>query len=327
MRKATIIQSAKLYLQKEGERKIRHIVNWPTFLKICEDLKLSTDWKDRVFLDDEHFPPIGKPITEWPEKEPSPSPSPYVSIRKMAILGTCLPNTPIEHMKNLGFTHFYGNRTWWPNYDEVEQHGLKVFYNIRIDGEMTEAYVKKEVQQYKNRKFVGGWWSDQLGHEPDYVGQPLEKRIWFYNTVRKYDPDKQNHPVMEMMNNTSFYDFSDRKYPGWENAFSDKTHDLLLFDCYPGMDEDAIKNMENTWNKFIKVFPHKHQVIPQMQAYAYKKGGIWRQYIYWKAKMSSDEFDNPYCGKIGVCWYNDQAVRQDGEMQQEIKEVNMDAMK
>lgn len=257
----------------------------------------------------------------YPEKPP-------ITIRKMAILGTCLPNTPIEHMKNLGFTHFYGNRTWWPDHNEVKRHGLKVFYNIRTDDEMTEAYVKKEVQQYKDRKFIGGWWSDQLGHEPDIVNQPLEKRKWFYQTVRKYDPDKQHHPVMEMFDMTE--KFND--YPGWKDAFSDETHDLLLFDCYPSlqMPNDAmIKEMESVaWIPLVSKYPHIHQVIPQMLACgSYRKGSIWCQYNYWKEKMASAEFDNPYRGQIGVCFYKDECVRQNSEMQQEIKEVIADAMK
>ncbi|GAH69639.1 unnamed protein product, partial [marine sediment metagenome] len=67
--------------------------------------------------------------------------------------------------------------------------------------------------------------------------------------------------------------------------------------------------------------------IPQMMAYSYQKGGIWRQYNFWKEKMASTEFDNPYRGQIGVCWYLDGAVREDPEMQQEIAEVNAEIAK
>lgn len=312
--KGRILQSAKLYLQKQGEKKMRHVTNWPTFLKVCEDLELGTDW---TFLNDEDFPLKGKPITEWPEKEPE------VEIRKMAILGTCLPGCE-GMMKDLGFTHAYGNRTGWPNYDEVERLGMKVFVNIRDD--ISIDGIRQMVLEYKDRPVCGGYWCDRLGHEPDITNPSMDLRKQFYNIVRACDPDAQNHPVMEMMNNTSSKDFPDGQYPGWEKAFSNETHDLLLFDCYPGMDEGAIQNMENTWNKFIKVFPKKHQVIPQMQAFGYKKGGIWRQYNFWKEKMASAEFDNPYRGQIGVCWYDDASVRKDSDSQQEIKEVIADAM-
>jgi len=223
-------------------------------------------------------------------------------------------------MKDLDFTHAYGNRYYWPDYDEVERLGMKVFVNIHDD--TTENGIRKMVNQWKDRPGCGGYWCDHFGHEPDITNPPIDERIRFYNTVRKYDPDKQNHPVMEMMNNTSFYDFPDGKYPGWEKAFSDETHDLLLFDCYPGMDEGAIQEMQRTWDKFIKIYPHVHQVIPQMRAFGYQKGGIWRQYNFWKEKMASVEFDNPYRGDIGVCWYKDESIRANEQMQNEIREVN-----
>jgi len=92
------------------------------------------------------------------------------------------------------------------------------------------------------------------------------------------------------------------------------------------MDEGAMQGMEDCWNRFIKVFPKEKQVIPQMQAYNYQNGGIWRQYDFWNDKMSSVGFDNPYRGQIGVCWYLDEAIRKDGDMQEEIKEVIAEAM-
>lgn len=254
----------------------------------------------------------------YPEKS-------QVTIRKVAILGTCLPGCE-EMMKELGGVHYkkmsaYGNRTGWPNYSELERLGMKVIINIRDD--ISEAGIIQMVQEYKDRPVCGGYWCDKLGHEPDITNPPMYDRKRFYNIVREYDPDIQNHPVMEMMDNTT----KSGGYPGWKDVFSDETHDLLLFNCYPGMDKGAMVGMETMWDRFIKVFPHKHQVIPQMQAFNFQKGGIWRQYNFWKEKMSSSEFDNPYRGQISVCWYDDASIRKDEAMQIEIAEVISDAMK
>ncbi len=256
---------------------------------------------------------------------------PPVEIRKMAILGTCLPGCE-EMWKELGGTHFYGNRFGWPDYDEAERLGMKVFVNIRGQyGYPTEAEITRHVEEWKDRAGCGGYWCDQLGHEPDITNPPIDERIRFYRTVRKYDPDKQNHPVMEMFDQTEADDFPDNQYPGWKNAFSDKTHDLLLFDCYPALDksdEEIQQSMERTWDKFISTYPHTHQVVPQMAAFGkYRRGSIWVQYTYWKKKMSSPEFNNPYRGAIAVCFYKDETIRKDPEMRDEIKEVIADVMK
>ncbi|GAH87123.1 unnamed protein product, partial [marine sediment metagenome] len=52
--------------------------------------------------------------------------------RLISILGTCLPGCE-EMWKELKGTHFYGNRYGWPDYDEAERLGMKVFVNIRAD--------------------------------------------------------------------------------------------------------------------------------------------------------------------------------------------------
>ena len=311
-------------VNEQGQK--QWIENWKTYLYL--GYKKVKDDVDVINLEDLKAYPVGKTkvvktvtrIEEGEEPRELFYPDePSVTIRKISILGTCLPGCE-SMMKDLGFTHAYGNRYGWPDYDEVERLGMKVFVNIHDD--ITENGIREIVNQWKDRPGCGGYWCDHFGHEPDITNPPMEERKRFYDTVRKYDPDMQNHPVMEMMNNTSFYDFPDGQYPGWEKAFSNETHDLLLFDCYPGMDENAIKGMENTWKKFIKIFPKKHQVIPQMQAFNFEKGGIWRQYNFWKEKMVSAEFNNPYKGQIAVCYYDDASIRKNEELQQEIKQVN-----
>ncbi|KKL52649.1 hypothetical protein LCGC14_2283390, partial [marine sediment metagenome] len=108
------------------------------------------------------------------------------------------------------------------------------------------------------------------------------------------------------------------------------THDLLLFDCYPRIewsDAKVLDSLQRTWDKFINVYPHKNQVIPQIYACEYRKGFIWLQYGFWNAKMESGEFNNPYRGKIGLCYYKDEFIRKNEEMQQEIKQVNIEIVK
>ncbi len=328
-------------------------------------------------------------IGEWSEDKwikiktslpPPPPPEP----RLISILGTCLPSC--ESMwKDLGGTHFYGNRYYWPDYDEIERLGMKVFVNIRADDwrfsleeqeelSILREYVKSDViraritnnasllttslfqtnlkryrelslksipnedeieravKAWKDRPVTGGYWADTLGHEPDICGQPMEERVQFYDTVRRYDPDKQARPVLEMMDMTEWNDFPNNQYPGWKNTFSDLTHDLLLVDCYPDMslsNEEMIAQMEHAWNRFIKVYPHENQVIIQMIANnnEYDPGEIWLQYNFWKQKLASPEFNNPYRGKMGVCFYSDLMIRQNEEMQQEIKEVNANILR
>lgn len=339
MRPAKSIEHKEIFEIEEGKK--RWIENWETFLYLGYK-SVETD-VDIIPFEKLKAYPVGetKAVKEGileghPPDELFYPDEPTVEIRKISILGTCLPGCE-GMMKDLGFTHAYGNRYGWPDYDEVERLGMKVFVNVRGDtGELTEEKIKNVIVGYENQngKWVPGWkdrpgcggyWCDQLGHEPDITNPPMERREWFYETVRKYDPDKQNHAVMEMMDMTEADDFPDDRYLGWKNAFSDKTHDLLLFDAYPDMHQTDAKirqDLTNVWNRFIKVYPHVHQVIPQMIACKYRKGAIWTQYNFWNEIMSSSEFDNPYRGEIGVCWYKDECVRKDEAMQEEIRAIN-----
>lgn len=275
-----------------------------------------------------------KAVSEWSEekwikiKTDLPPPVPRLD----PILGTCLPGCE-QMMKDMLLTSSYGNREGWPNYDELERLGLKVLVNIRTDGELTEEFVRDKVLEYKDRAVCGGWWCDQLGHEPDICNQSLEKRIEFYNWVRKYDPGFeaiQKRPVMEMFNCTSYYDFPERPYLGWEKNFDERTHDLLMMDLYAfaDNDEDMAKEIERLFRKFIVPYNHTKQLVPQINAFDYRPGSIWCAYNTWKRLLASEEYDNPYRGlPFTLAYYCDLAIREKPEMQAEIREVNIEIAK
>jgi len=254
--------------------------------------------------------------------------------RKMSILGTCLPGCE-EMWKDLGGTHFYGNRLGWPDYGECERLGLKVFVNIHPDdhGFPSEDFIKETVNEYKDRPVCGGYWSDSAGgHEPDITNRPpseiqryLDQRERFYDTVRKYDPDIEEHPIMEMFNCTEYDDFPDHPYPGWKLAYSRKTHNLLIVDIYSFSENDDIMKEEITslFRKLIKLYAHTHQVVPQINAVQHRNGSIWCAYNTWVELLNSEEFDNPYRSpKVSLAYYKDEMVRKNEDMQREIKEVN-----
>lgn len=274
-----------------------------------------------------------------------------VQVRKMSILGTCLPGC--EHMmKDLGFTHAYGNAFDWPDYSTLRELGLKAFICISAEEPEDEAYVRMIVEQYKDDPVTGGYWNEAMGHEPDIVGVSIEKRKWFYDLVRSIDPDKFNHPVMEMFNMTRVWDAPDPakdqkirewegkypeliefrmesvawRYPGWENAFSNETHDLLLFDCYPQVHRfDADIELGFA---FIDEFADTHQAIPQMKAFfdegEYMPDFLIKQYNAWKEKYQ--EFDNPYKEYVAVGFYKDETIRQSGDFQEQIRRINEEVM-
>lgn len=209
--KGKIIQSAKLYLQKEGEKEMRHVTNWPTFLKVCEDLELGTGWKDRTFLDDENFPPIGKPITEWPEGE-----EPHPKQRNISILWNGCEKWADEY----GGTHVIAFSTK-PKPDWYEGHKVKLISYLKyLSLDEIRAYVRK----WKDHPNNGGYWTIE-GHEPDITGGNMndpktvkahkEKRRTQYEAIRKIDPDAWNHPVIIFYDCTGAFN----GYPGWQNAF------------------------------------------------------------------------------------------------------------
>lgn len=342
------VQRGEIYLVDKG--KARHITGdtkpkaMELFRKIADDLRLPTNWEYRHFVDEHEMPPIGQPITKWPENDEPELKEP----RRMAVLGTCLPGCE-SMMKDLGFTHAYGNRMGWPDYNECERLGMKVFVNVRDDNNMpSDEFIRKTVAGYtddkgkfipgwKDRPVCGGYWSDSVGgHEPDITNQPpsdiqryLDQRKRFYDIVRSLDPDVTNHPVMEMFDCTEYDDFAGHPYPGWKLAYSDKTHDLLVVDiyCYAETDEPMKKEITTLFRKLVKPYAHTHQVVPQINAIKYRPGSIWCAYDTWKSLLSSDEFDNPYrSAKVSLAYYKDETVRKDGAMQVEIRAVNKEIM-
>lgn len=244
-----------------------------------------------------------------------------VTPRRMSILGTCLPGS--EYLwKHLGGTHFYGNAFDWPDYSLVRDIGLKVFVCISAEGPEDEAYVRMIVEQYKDDPVTGGYWNESMGHEPDIVGVSIEKRKWFYDLVRSIDPDRQNHPIMEMFNMTHKFG----PYPGWEDSFDDRTHDLLLYDCYPQVHRfDA--DIELGFG-FIDEFAKTHQAIPQFKAFfdegEYMPDFLIRQYSAWVEKYKV--FDNPYAPYVAVCFYKDETIRMSGDFQRQIRIINNEVM-
>ena len=256
-------------------------------------------------------------IGEAPDKIFYPD-EPEVEIRKISILGTCLPGCETM-MKDLNFTHAYGNRYYWPDHDEVERLGMKSFINIHDD--ITENGIREIVNEWKDRPGCGGYWSDTAGgHEPDITSPLMDERIRFYNTVRKYDLDIVNHPVMEMFDLTEADDFPDGQYQGWRDAYNEGTLDLLLFDCYVSdpSDEKIRKDIMKFHNKFTGKYCKNIQVIPQLNAFKYRPGSIRIAYETWKEILGKE---------MGIAYYKDETVRRNEEMQREIQEVNEEVIR
>lgn len=256
----------------------------------------------------------------FPEKPPVP-------FEKMAILGTSL--TGSEYMwQELGGTHFIANDFTFSNHELIESLGMKVIINLKPPGAgvPTEEFVIKRVEKFMGKDVCGGWWiSDEgiRGEEPD--GQPwtpeyndamLIKRIWIKELVELIDP---NHCFFEQFDLTETGIVKGHWRPGWGRAYNEKTLDKVLFDCY-SFDQDDEK-MRDEIRKFYDMFPGNYckrvEVIPQLNAFQYRKGCMWTAYNAWK-----DCIGKP----IALAFYKDETVRRDAEMQKEIKEVIADVM-
>lgn len=329
MSKGKIIQSAKLYLKREGEKEMRHVTNWPTFVKVCEDLGLSTAWKDRTFLDDKNFPPKGKPITEWPEQEPE------VTIRKMAIFGSVLSGC--EHLgHDLLMTHIIGNGYYFGDYDLVEELGYKSIINLkpRPVGVPTEDFIKERMDAWIDRKGCGGWWIDNgiRGEEPD--AQPttsdearkmLDDRIWFYEVVRKHDPDSLNRPVVEQFNMTEQDVIGGAYRSGWLGQYSEDpmTCDVNLWTCY--VHEDTAEKMYEEQLRWYETFPGKYmkrvQLIPQISLERYwetdNDNSVAASYRNWKRIM-----EDRGLALGGLAYYSYLIIKDKSETHDAIREVN-----
>jgi len=318
MSKAKIIQSAKLYLQKEGEKEMRHLPSWPIFLKVCEDLELSTAWKDRTFLDDEDFPSIGKPITEWPEgEEPSPNQ------RKMSILWMGCQRWANE----FGGTHIVGFhepcKPWWYEGSKVK---LITYFKYRSNDEIREV-----VKQFKNHPNNGGFWTIE-GHEADITGghpsveEHKQIRIEQYQTIRKEDSNAWDHPVVTFFDMTSSKDFDPGAYPGWEGAFTGDDHDVWIIDCYPNKKDGTLdyRGMEKAANVLCKIGFERSggQFIPNLGACymgGNKPASLVKQWEFWNERFGPLK---------GVCFWNSGVgskaigIYEDDYLAEEAKEIN-----
>jgi len=258
-------------------------------------------------------------------------PETSVTIEKMAIVGTCLPNTPIEEMKRIGFSHFIGNREDWPNHKDVGAAGLKMFINIHPydDSVPSNEWIKKKVIEYKDKKSCAGFWSDSAGgEEPDGRHRSPEKakiclanRIRFKKEVRKWAPDPVKWPVVEQFDLTQECVIDGEWRPGWKNMYDERTLNKLLFDCY--VFDESDKKMRDDIRMFYDRFPGKYcknkniQVIPQLCAFRYRPGCIWTAYNAWAECLGKP---------IALAFYKDETIRTNPEMQQEIKQVIADIM-
>ncbi len=306
----------KEIFELEGEVK-RWVENWNTFVYLhydINDVDIIPFDKLRSYKigDTKRVTTVTQIIKGKEPKEIFYPDEPEVTIRKISILGTCLPGCE-SMMKDLEFTHAYGNRYDWPNYNEVERLGMKVFVNIHDD--ITENGIRVMVNKWKDRPGCGGFWSDHFGHEPDITNPPMERRIWFYDIVRKYDSDIVNHPVMEMFDLTETGAFPPEQHQGWQKAYDERTLDLLLFDCYVSdpSDKKMMDDIIKFHNKFTGKYCKNIQVIPQLNAFKYRTGSIRIAYETWKNLLGNE---------MGIAYYDDASIRKNEELQNEIKEVN-----
>jgi len=138
--KGRIIQDARLFLRLEGEKKIRHIKDYETFLKIRDEL----EDKKRVYL--HPLPQEGRVIAEWPEKESNYTIGPERLI-------WCVPlECNFQHIVDAGFTAIQTYGPYWMKnsqghidhgrefLDKAQAHGLKVLFSAKTHvHDMTRA--------------------------------------------------------------------------------------------------------------------------------------------------------------------------------------------
>jgi len=214
--KGKIIQDAKLYLQLEGEEKIRHIRHWPDYEKICKELGISTS--KRTYL--VNMPPIEQPdITEWPEKE--------VEVGPMRVIWFSERDEEnFRRIKEVGFnTILCGNLRYFRPYEEyldlAESHNIKVIGSIH-NGEdfwRHKDRVRDFILSIKNHPaYIGSFPID----EPQYQRISKAEQIDLYKFIKNVDPD---HDVYG-----SAYGRATPEL--WEEYFTEEAFDALLFYIY-----------------------------------------------------------------------------------------------
>ena len=322
---------------------VKHwIENWDTFIALGRDINnveiiSFNELKSYKVGDTLKVTTVTKIIKGKAPKELFYPDESEVPVRRWAIAGTTMDRPDwYDALGEMKFTHIYHNRACPMDMERLDRMGIKVIINYT--GESKSEWIDT-YKEWNDKPVCGGSWLDDAGHEPDITrkgesygnwNHRLEVRERFYQFIRGRDSDVFNKPVVEMMDNTATGDFPN-EHPGWGLAYSGKTHNLLLPDIYPNYPNAAkmIAAMNRSWNKFIKVYPREHQVIIQICAYgnSYWPGYIRTQYDFWKEKMASLEFENPYRGPIGMCYYKQETIMQNEELQNEIREVNKEIIR
>lgn len=148
--KGKIVQDAKLYFQKEGEEKIRHIKTWEAFEAVCRDLGITTAYNERTFLG--VLPPIGRPIMEWPEKE--------VKVGPERLFFCVHPDCDFQEIKDTGAT-LVCTYMWDPRnegqqfLDKAQEQELRVLFDIKsqIHDQLRHGkpWIRQECEYVVNR--------------------------------------------------------------------------------------------------------------------------------------------------------------------------------
>ena len=330
------------------------IQNWDTFLFLGYK-NVVTDVVIVDLADLKAYPVgatklVGTGIVEGEEPNELFYPDePVAPVRKMAILGTVL--TGCEHMAaDIGCTHIIGNGYYWGDYDLFESLGGKSIINLKPKpvAVPTKEHIEKIMIGYFDsggdwkdgwikRKGCGGWWIDNgiRGEEPD--GQPntpdaakimLEDRVWFYKTVREFDPDIVNHPVTEQFDMTMQGVIHGKYRSGWEGQYRENpmTCDVNLWTCYTAGQGTAEK-MYQEQLKWFKIMPLEYmttgkvQLIPQISLEHYWETGddnsINAAYRNWKKIMADHGL-----AIGGLAYYKDSIIRASEAGQNAIRVVN-----
>jgi len=315
------VQRGEIYLVDKG--KARHITGetkskaMELFRKIAGDLKLPTNWEYRHFVDGHEMPPMGKPITEWPEEE-SERPQ-----RKMSILWM-----GDDKWSEYGGTHVVGflervKPDWYTH------SSVKLIMYMKTDD---IDRIRGEVEKWKGHPNYGGIWLIS-GHEPDITGnnptieENRKLRIAQYKAIREVDPDAWNHPVVIFYDMTSCEGWD---YPGWEKAFPMPEEgvdcDIFVADCYANNDDGTVDYRGMAAGKRlvdIGLARSEGQFIPNLGACYHptegKPASLVDQYNWWKKELpdiSAVAFWNSGLG----CEYT--GIYQNECLAEQAKEVN-----
>ncbi len=334
----------KEIFEVNGQSQKQWIQNWETYLYL--GYKSVKDEVDIISLEDLRAYPVGKTkvvktvtrIEEGEEPRELFYPDePIAPVRKMTVLGTVLNGC--EHMAHdIGCTHIIGNGYYWGDYDLFESLSGKSIINLKpkLTRKPTKEEIEARMKLWINRPGCGGWWIDNgiRGEEPD--GQPntthggdemLADRIWFYKTVRAYDPDIINHPVVEQFDMTEQGVVAGVWRSGWKGQYSENppTCDVNAWTCYTAGQGTAEK-MYQEQLKWFKVLPLKYmtgkvQLIPQISLEHYWENGddnsVKAAYRNWKKIMADHGL-----AIGGLAYYKDSIIRANEQAQSAIREVN-----